>query len=86
MQHWNRLIVLTLLMAGLVAWSNGHAADPYHEARLAMINEIRATARLTSLSLDMEALDPQVLQAMAAVTGRCQSATGRPFRNHISWH
>jgi protein-L-isoaspartate(D-aspartate) O-methyltransferase len=32
-----------------------------------MIDEIRATARLTSLALDMEALDPQVLQAMATV-------------------
>ena len=32
-----------------------------------MIDEIRATARLTSLSLDMEALDPRVLQAMATV-------------------
>jgi len=54
-------------MACLGAGPYGHAADPYLEARLAMIEEIRATARLTSLSLDMEALDPQVLQAMATV-------------------
>ena len=67
MQHWHKRIALSLLMAGLFAGSCGHAADPYREARLAMIEEIKATARLTSLSLDMEALDPQVLQAMSTV-------------------
>ncbi|MDH3872337.1 MAG: protein-L-isoaspartate O-methyltransferase, partial [Gammaproteobacteria bacterium] len=67
MQHWNRLVTHALLIAGLFTGSCAHAADPFHEARLAMIDEIRATARLTSLALDMEALDPQVLQAMATV-------------------
>ena len=32
-----------------------------------MIDEIRATAQMTSLALDTEALDPRVLQAMAKV-------------------
>lgn len=67
MQHRNRLVLLHLFIAGLVACTCGYAADPYRDARLAMIDEIRATARLTSLSLDMQALDPRVLQAMATV-------------------
>ncbi len=67
MQNCNRLIALNVFLAGLLAWAAGYAADPYHAARLAMIDEINATARLTSLSLDTETLDPRVLQAMATV-------------------
>ena len=67
MQHWHRIVALGLFITGLVAWPCGHAADPYLAARLAMIDEIKATAHLTSLSLDLEDLDPQVLQAMATV-------------------
>ncbi|MGB5605702.1 MAG: protein-L-isoaspartate(D-aspartate) O-methyltransferase [Gammaproteobacteria bacterium] len=45
----------------------GNEGDRYLEARLAMVEVIRDFARLTSLELDQEALDPRVLDAMAAV-------------------
>jgi protein-L-isoaspartate(D-aspartate) O-methyltransferase len=58
-----------LLAAGvcLLVCTAAHAADRMQEARLAMIGEIEEDVRLTSLALDREALDPRVLEAMAAV-------------------
>jgi protein-L-isoaspartate(D-aspartate) O-methyltransferase len=41
--------------------------DPYAVARQAMLKEIAADVRLTSESLNKEALDPRVLEAMAKV-------------------
>jgi protein-L-isoaspartate(D-aspartate) O-methyltransferase len=45
----------------------GPGDDPYRAARLAMLEEIAADVRLTSESLNKEALDPRVLEAMATV-------------------
>ena len=47
--------------------ATGPADDPYSAARQAMLEEIAADVRLTSKSLNTEALDPRVLEAMATV-------------------
>jgi protein-L-isoaspartate(D-aspartate) O-methyltransferase len=67
MTHHNRFVACLTLTAILLVGAATVAADPYRAARLGMIEEIQDTARLTSMSLDMEALDPRVLQAMATV-------------------
>ena len=67
MTHHNRFVACLTLTAILLVGAATVAADPYRTARLGMIEEIQDTARLTSMSLDMEALDPRVLQAMATV-------------------
>lgn len=54
-------------LACFMAWSAGYADDRLEAERLAMVKEIEADVRLTSLSLGRETLDPRVLQAMASV-------------------
>jgi protein-L-isoaspartate(D-aspartate) O-methyltransferase len=67
MRTYSKLVPAILCAACLLQPGTGSAADPYAEERAAMIDEIEAQVRLTSLALDTEALDPAVLEAMASV-------------------
>jgi protein-L-isoaspartate(D-aspartate) O-methyltransferase len=67
MNKYNRTAAAVLCTACLCLPASGNAADPYADARAAMIGEIEDQVSETSLYLDKEALDPAVLQAMARV-------------------
>jgi protein-L-isoaspartate(D-aspartate) O-methyltransferase len=57
------LVLTTCLLTGAMARDD----DKFTAARQAMIREIEADVRRTSLQLDTEALDPRVMQALATV-------------------
>jgi protein-L-isoaspartate(D-aspartate) O-methyltransferase len=61
------LLAAMLCMLSASVRMAGPGDDPYRAARLAMVEEIAADVRLTSESLNKEALDPRVLEAMATV-------------------
>ena len=67
MKKYNRTTATVLCAGCLCLPASGSAADPYADARAAMIGEIEDQVSETSLYLDKEALDPAVLQAMARV-------------------
>jgi protein-L-isoaspartate(D-aspartate) O-methyltransferase len=57
-----------ILLTSLAVWPHtGIAADDYAQARMAMVETIKAMRDSTSAALEREAIDPQVLQAMATV-------------------
>jgi protein-L-isoaspartate(D-aspartate) O-methyltransferase len=58
---------MVLCLPALPSLAAAKSADPYKAARLAMVQEIEADVRLTSLSLDKESLDPRVMKAMSSV-------------------
>ncbi|MGD2055332.1 MAG: protein-L-isoaspartate(D-aspartate) O-methyltransferase [Gammaproteobacteria bacterium] len=60
-------LVIVLCLPALPSLAAAKSADPYKAARLAMVQEIEADVRLTSLSLDKESLDPRVMKAMSSV-------------------
>jgi protein-L-isoaspartate(D-aspartate) O-methyltransferase len=61
------LLAVLLYAASASFGTAGPGEDPYAPARRAMLEEIAADVRLTSESLNKEALDPRVLEAMASV-------------------
>jgi protein-L-isoaspartate(D-aspartate) O-methyltransferase len=60
-------LAVMLYAASTAFGATGSGEDPYTAARQAMLEEIAADVRLTSESLDKEALDPRVLEAMETV-------------------
>ena len=61
-------VLAVMLYAASAAFAAaGPGEDPYAPARQAMLEEIAADVRLTSESLNKQALDPRVLEAMASV-------------------
>jgi len=64
---WHAAFAVMLYSASTAIGATGPGEDPYGAARQAMLEEIAADVRLTSESLDKEALDPRVLEAMATV-------------------
>jgi protein-L-isoaspartate(D-aspartate) O-methyltransferase len=66
MKNRTGFIAVLVSLISLSGWVAGQA-DPYEAARLKMVKEIEADVRLTSLSLDKEALDPRVMEAMSSV-------------------
>jgi len=62
-----RGLVAALLLACAAVGAVDSGVDPFAAARQAMLEEIAADVRLTSQSLDKEALDPRVLDVMGKV-------------------
>jgi protein-L-isoaspartate(D-aspartate) O-methyltransferase len=60
-------LIAMLLVATATAGAVDSGGDPYASARRAMLEEIAADVRLTSQSLNKEALDPRVLEVMGKV-------------------
>jgi len=67
MNNRTGFLAVVVCLFGLSGWSAAQSADPYEAARRAMVQEIEADVRLTSLSLDKEALDPGVMEALSTV-------------------
>jgi protein-L-isoaspartate(D-aspartate) O-methyltransferase len=67
MHRWQGVLAIMLCTSSAAFGATGTGDDPYNAARQAMLDEIAADVRLTSESLDKEALDPRVLEAMATV-------------------
>jgi protein-L-isoaspartate(D-aspartate) O-methyltransferase len=68
MKYRNKSVAMRVLwLACLIIWSAGHAGDRFEEERLAMVAEIEADVRMTSMELERDKLDPRVLQAMTTV-------------------
>jgi protein-L-isoaspartate(D-aspartate) O-methyltransferase len=67
MHIWHGALAVMLYTTSAAFGTTGPGEDPYSAARQAMLEEIAADVRLTSESLDKEALDPRVLEAMATV-------------------
>ena len=67
MHTWGGVLAVMLCTSSAAFSATGTGDDPYSAARQAMLEEIAADVRLTSESLDKEALDPRVLEAMATV-------------------
>ena len=67
MKHRFGYFYIAVCVAGLSVPLTGHTRDLYEDARMAMVEEIEADVRMTSLALDKEALDPRVMDAMASV-------------------
>ena len=67
MKYRSGFIAVLVILLGLPGRAAAASAAPYEAARLAMVKEIEADVRLTSLALDKESLDPRVMQAMSRV-------------------
>lgn len=66
MRLYVKISLTALVLCGAVATGNAFA-DSYADLRLAMVSEIEADARRTSIYIDKKALDQRVMQAMASV-------------------
>ena len=67
MKQHNGSIATLACVVSIVTSVSVHSEFSYKDARMAMIEEIEADVRLTSLALNKQTLDPRVLQAMASV-------------------